>query len=188
LPLLLTLAACGAPSPTPAASPTPEPAPTEGFVVLDDDIIIDDFNFEIVTAEPVAPVTMSQAEAQSALPFAYALPAWVPPGYVLQPDVEVLQSPSGGYASLILTWLDAGEAALQLRVATAAPSGSDLGAAGASETVSVNGAPASLRQTGLPGLRRRILSWPHAGLSYSLSADAGTLAGDDLVRVAESIP
>ena len=49
---------------------------------------------------PEGPKLMSPAEAQSAAPFAYGVPAWAPPGFQLQPQVEVIAQPaSDGFAS-----------------------------------------------------------------------------------------
>jgi hypothetical protein len=161
-----------------------------GWVVLDDDIALDDIVVSGGADEPVTPAQMSLSEAQAALPFAVALPAWVPPGFVLHDQVEVIApetAAAGDYASLILTWEDADGAEVQLQVSTLAADQPSVGAAGLGEPVTVNGLPATLLATQGLGPDRLALVWARAGLSYRLSATGGVLAGDQLLQMAESI-
>lgn len=182
--LACALAACGAPAP--AGQATAESS--GGWVELDGDIIIDDSIFERVTPQPVAPVSMSQAEAQAQLPFAYALPAWAPEGFILQEEVEVVQPASGlGYMSVSFVWLRADQAALYLQVAQADDDQPALGAAGSSQAVTVNGQPATLVHTSRLGRERLALTWPRDGLTYTLSAEDGAATAEDLQRMAESM-
>jgi hypothetical protein len=177
------LAACST-----AAPDTPDPTDDAGWVELGGDLEIDESVIERVTPAPVEPVAMSQAEAQAALPFEYALPAWAPEGFVLQDEVEVVQPASGlGYASVSLTWLNAGEAALQLQVAQADDDQPALGGAGSTEAVTVNGQPAALVTSSRFGVERLALTWPRDGLTYTLTAEAGTATPEDLRRMAESV-
>src|SRR5262245_147331 len=72
----------------------------------------------IVTAPPAEP--MSLAEAQAQLPFEFNLPGWLPPDFVLQDPVEaILPNEDWPYGDITVTWLNADEAALTLRAATA---------------------------------------------------------------------
>lgn len=185
--LAILLAACASPSGgPPAGQATAED--TGGWVELGNDIVIDESIFERVTPQPVAPVTMSQAEAKAQLPFAYALPAWAPAGFVLQNEVEVVQPESGlGYMSVSLIWLRADEAALRLQVAQADDDQPALGAAGSSQAVTVNGQPASLVHATHLGAERLALTWPRAGLTYTLSAEDGAATPEELQRMAESV-
>jgi hypothetical protein len=161
-----------------------------GWVVLDDDIALDDIVVPGGADEPVAPAQMSLSEAQAALPFAVALPAWVPPGFVLRDQVEVIApetAADGDYASLILTWEDPDGAEVQLQVSTLAADQPSVGAAGLGQAVTVNGLPATLLETQGLGPDRLTLSWTRTGLSYRLSATGGVLAADQLLQMAESI-
>jgi hypothetical protein len=194
--LAIALAACSAPAAAPGAG-TPEPGGTalseatgevEG---LNPDLILETFGQP--TGTPVAPQTMSQAEAQAQLLFHYALPAWTPAGFVLQDQVEVVlpsRAGNGAYAGVIITWLKPDESALRLQVASRPADQPSLGGAGSSQAASVNGEPAVLVQSGSASLgqARLSLAWQRSGLSYSLSADPGAVTADDLVRMAESIP
>jgi len=161
------------------------------WVVLDDvEIDVDAIRLRGATEEAVAPVEMDRAAAEAVLPFALNLPAWVPEGFGALEAVEVVapeEVQAGDYASVIVTWEDPGGAQVQLQVSANA-AGPGLGAAGAGETVSVNGSPATLIETQGLGPSRLSLSWGRMGLDYRLTADGDALAGDDLVRMAESIP
>ncbi len=188
---LLLAAACGSPAATPAPGGTALPEATDAVEGLNPDAILDSFGQP--TAPPAVPQAMSQAEAQARLPFHYALPAWVPAGFTLQDQVEVVlpsNASGGGYASVIVTWLNPDDSALRLQVASQAADQPRLGGAGSSQAASVNGQPAVLVQSGSAslGLARLSLTWESNSLSHSLSADAGLVSGDDLVRMAESIP
>lgn len=142
------------------------------------------------TEEAVAPVEMDRAAAEAVLPFALSLPAWVPEGFAALEAVEVVapeEVQAGDYASVIVTWEDTAGAQVQLQVSANA-AGPGLSAAGAGEAVTVNGGPATLIETQGLGPSRLSLSWGRMGLDYRLTADADALTGDDLVRMAESIP
>src|SRR5687768_16861911 len=98
---LLLITACAVPNPTAVGATD---AASDGWQELDESVVIDESSFERVTPQPVEPVIMSQAEAQAQLPFDLALPAWAPPGFALQDEVEVVQPASGpGYTSVSLT-------------------------------------------------------------------------------------
>jgi hypothetical protein len=179
------LTACAAPNPT-ATSPTD--AASEGWQELDDSLVLDESAFARVTPEPVEPVVMSQSEAQAQLPFEFALPAWVPAGFALQDEVEVVQPAGGpGYTSVSLSWLGADEAVLRLRVAQAADDQPALAAAGSTEALMVNGQPATLVHTHRLGSERLALTWPRGELTYTLTAEAGAATPEDLRRMAESV-
>jgi hypothetical protein len=195
LALVLALAALAA-----ACGSQPSPADEgsgSGWVVLDDDISLDGIVVPGGADEPVAPSQMSLSEAAAVLPFAVALPAWVPPGFALRDRVEVIapeadagrgvQLNAPAYASLILTWEDPDGAEVQLQVSTLAADQPSVGAAGLGQTVNVNGLPATLLETQGLGPDRLSLAWARAGLSYRLSAAGGVLAADQLVQMAESI-
>ncbi len=195
--LLLVPAACGSPAATPAPGGTALPEATDAVEGLNPDAILDSFGQP--TAPPAVPQAMSQEEAQARLPFHFALPAWVPAGFTLQDQVEVVlpsnasnasEASGGGYASVIVTWLNPDDSALRLQVASQPADQPRLGGAGSSQAASVNGQPAVLVQSGSAslGLARLSLTWESNSLSHSLSADAGLVSGDDLVRMAESIP
>ena len=183
--MALAVATCGGPAPE-AASPTD--AAGGGWVELGDDFVLDESAIDRVTPEPVEPESMSPAEAQAQLPFSYGVPAWAPAGYVLQEAVEVIQAADGqGYASVSLTWLNAGEAALVLRVAQAANDQPALGPAGSTEAVTVNGQPATLVHSSRLGAERLALTWASGDLTYTLTAEAGAATAEELRRMAESV-
>jgi hypothetical protein len=179
------LAAC---SGQPAATETGE---DDGWVVLDEvDIDVDSILLSGATRVAVAPEELSLAEAQARLPFPLRLPAWTPAGFAALNLVEVVapeEAELDDYASAMVTWEDAAGAQVQLQVSVNG-TGPQLGAAGDSETVTVNGDPATLVQSQGLGPSRLSLNWGRAGLDYRLTADGGALSGDDLVRMAESIP
>ena len=180
----LFLAACGTATPE-ASGPADDDG---GWVELSGDIDLDESVIERVTPAPVEPVSMSLAEAQARLPFVYALPVWAPEGFVLQETVEVIQPAGGlGYTSVSLTWQKADEATLHLQVTQTVGDQAVLGAAGRSETVTVNGAPAVLVHTSRLGTERLALTWPRGDLTYTLTADLDAATPDDLRRMAESI-
>lgn len=179
--LIVSLAGCGG-----SASPTDTAGDSSGWTELSGDVAIDESAIERATPAPAGPVTMSQAEAQAALPFTFEVPAWAPEGFVLQDAVEVVRPASGpGYTSVSLTWLNADESALYLQVAQAEQRA--LGAAGSTEEVVINGQPATLVRTSRLGVERLVLTWPRGGLTYTLTADPGAASPDDLRRMAESI-
>lgn len=182
--LAVLLAACGAPNAT-EVSGTEE---VSGWVELEDGLVLDESSFVKVTPVPVAPVTMSRSEAQARLPFEFGVPAWAPEGFSLQDEVEVVQPADGlGYTSVSLTWLNPDEAILRLRVAQAGDDQLTLGAAGSTETLTVNGQPATLVHSQQFGTERLALTWLRTDLTYTLSAEAGAATPAELQRMAESI-
>lgn len=169
-----------------------EPADDSGWVPLDeatlDEAALDQAVIERVTPGPVEPVTMSHAEAQAALPFEYALPAWAPEGFVLQEAVEVILPAGGlGYTSAGFAWLNDAQAALFLQIEQRDDDQPALGAAGSSQAVTVNGQAAVLVHTRRLGTERLSLTWTRGDLTYVLSAEAGAATPDDLLRMAESV-
>ena len=137
---------------------------------------------------PAAPVSMSPDEARLAVPFAFGVPAWTPSGFQLQAQAEVIVPASkDGLASVNLNWQNAQGAAIELSISQGAAGSALAGAGGDSQSLQINGQPASLRrQTGL-GADRLVLSWTRGALAYRLTADAGAATGDDLVHMAASI-
>jgi hypothetical protein len=132
---------------------------------------------------------MSPAEAQAAAPFAYGVPAWAPPGFDLQPQVELIAPPaSDGFASVALTWQDAAGARIGLDISQD-KLGLGLSGTGTDrQPVQIGSQLGSLwRQSGFAA-DRLVLDWMLGGLSYRLSAEAGVVSADDLVRMAASIP
>jgi len=168
-----------------AATPT---SPGPNFFELGDDFSVGDIQVRGEDASQVTPVTLSLDEARAALPFEFGVPASAPEGFTLQDDVEVLQVEAGAYSSVILGWLNADEAAIFLQVAWADTSGSPLGGAGDAQPVTVNGQPATLVHVTRLSQDRLTLNWKVGDLAYTLTADGGAANGDDLVRMAESVP
>ena len=182
--LALCLAACAAGS----EQPTDDPGWVELEEATLDEAALDQSVIERVTPGPVEPVTMSHAEAQAALPFEYALPAWAPEGFVLEEVVEVILPAGGlGYTSAGFTWLNAAGSLLYLQIEQRDDDQPALGAAGSSQAVTVNGQPAVLLHTRRLGLERLSLTWTRGDLTYVLSAEAGVAAPEDLLRMAESV-
>jgi len=182
--LVLCLTAC--------ATGSQQPADDPGWVELEeatlDESALDRAVIERVTPGPVEPVTMSHAEAQAALPFEYALPAWAPEGFVLEEEVKVILPAGGlGYTSAGFTWLNAAGSVLYLQIEQRDDDQPALGAAGSSQAVTVNGQPAVLLYTRRLGLERLSLTWARGDLTYVLSAEAGVAAPEDLLRMAESV-
>jgi hypothetical protein len=175
--LLTTVAACGTAA---------RPAPTIDWIVLNQNISIDQLPQAGATATPALPVAMSQAEARTAVPFAFGVPGWAPPGFALRDQVEVAAT-GGTYASVNLDWEKADGDSINLYVSQAGAAQSYLGAAGSSVAVKVNGQPASLLHTSSLGREQLTLSWTRAALAYRLTAGAGAATAEDLVRMAESI-
>ena len=137
---------------------------------------------------PAGPESMSLDKARLAVPFAIGVPAWTPPGFQLQAQAEVIVPASkDGLTSVNLSWQNALGAAIELSISQGAAGSALAGAGGDSQSLQINGQPASLRrQTGL-GADRLVLSWTRAPLDYRLTLDAGVATGDDLVHMAESI-
>ena len=172
----LLAAACGA-------------APQQvNWVTLDKNIPIDQLHVAPTSVPPAAPVAMSQAEARAALPFDFGVPAWAPDGFQLQDSAAVVAAPGAAYASVSLSWENADGAQINLTVSQSAPGDAGLAGAGSTQSVQVNGQPASLRQSKGLGAGRLTLSWARAGLDYRLAGATDTVDGPRLVQMAESIP
>ncbi len=186
---LVALAACG---PNGTSSGTPAGRPVE-WVEIEGTVSLDDLDLDAFMqgAGDAAPESVSLAEAQARLPFAVALPAWVPEGFSVLDEVEVVQGQAEAapaYASVIVTWEDDAGASLDLQIATAGQGQARLGSAEGGEAASVNGAPATLARSHRTGSERLTLSWTRASLAYQLSAEGEAVSADDLLRVANSIP
>jgi len=176
----LVAAAC-----SPAANPTPE------FVELEGTIDVGNITIRDATQAAVAPAEMTLAEAEPRLPFAVSLPTAVPDGFAPDEFVEVVApetAEAGDYASLIVTWANAGGATVRLHLSTVTPDAPAVGAVGQGEAVLVKGLPATLLQTQGLGPERLTLTWRSGAVDYRLTAEGDVLTGDDLLHMAESIP
>src|SRR5262245_14425794 len=102
------------------------------------------------TVAPSGPALMSPDQARSAAPFAYSVPAWAPPGFQLQPQVEVIAPPdSNGFASVSLSWQNPAGARIELSISQDAPGLGLSGAGTDREPVQIGSQLGSLwRQTG----------------------------------------
>jgi hypothetical protein len=171
---LLAAAAC-------AASPK-----KVDFVVLDQDIPIDQIHVPPTSTPPAEAVSMSLADARAAAPFAINLPAWAPDGFQLLDAVEV--TADGANGTVGLAWQNADGATIDLSLSNSPAGASRLAGAGTVESVTVNGQPASVRHTTGLGASRLVLTWTRDGIAYRLAAPADALDTASLVRMAESIP
>jgi hypothetical protein len=188
---MLSLAACGGEAaPAPRAPSTPIEG--DGLSALNQSISIDQVIERQTSAGPAGPAgprVLSPDEARSAVPFAFGVPAWVPAGFALQDQAEVITSTSrGGYASVHLNWLNAQGAAIELAISQGDTGTLLQGGAGSHEPVEVNGAPATLHHQTRLGADRLTLNWTRDSLAYRLTADAGAATRDDLLHMAQSIP
>jgi hypothetical protein len=156
------------------------------FVVLDQDIPIDQIHVSPTSTPLPKALSMSLAEAAAAVPFAINPPAWVPDGFQLVDTVEVTSGASG--ARVDLSWQDTNGATINLTLSTGAASETRLAAAGTDETISLNGKPATLRRSTGLGSSRLVLTWTSDDLAYRLAAPADALDTAGLIRMAESIP
>jgi len=140
-------------------------------------------------AEEAEPVTMSLAEAQAQLPFAFGQPVWTPEGFALQDEVEVvLPAESSHYATVILTWQNEAEEMITLQASVNAEAGAQLSGAGTVEQAQVNGQPATLTRLGLKSAPRRLsLNWDQNGVTYTLAVGGGVLSAEELIKMAESL-
>jgi len=165
---------------------TGEPAP---FGDINADLSAEDLERLVQeTTAPTSPVEMSLAEARAQLPFVFGLLAWAPEGFVLQDAVEVvLPSDSSTYAAVIVTWLNAEEDALTLRASPTTSSQPQLAGSGNTETVLVNGQPATLTRSTRADHERLTLSWEREGVKYTLSGERGVVTVDELVGMAEAV-
>jgi len=182
---MMLLAGCG------GQATATETASDDVWVVLDDvEIDPDAILLRGAPDEAVAPEEMTRAAAEARLPFVLPWPAWTPEGFAALDLVEVVapeEVQAGDYVSVILTWEAADGAQVQLQVSANA-AGPGLGGAGRGQEVTVNGKPATLVETQGLGPSRLSLSWGREGLDYRLTADEDAVTGDDLIRMAESIP
>ena len=133
------------------------------------------------------------AEAQASLPFVLAVPAEVPAGYTLQPDVSVTVFPDGPTFARVL-WIGELGQVIDLRVEYPGGATWEVGPASLEETT-INGAPAAIvrgmwnadtnewvRSSAIT------LSWQRPDATYHLSSSDGSTSAQVLVRIAESIP
>jgi hypothetical protein len=187
--LCLGLAACSGGGAAPAPGAPSTPVNSSGWVTLNQDISVEQLPPLSPTTEPIAPKVMSPDEARSTAPFAFGVPAWVPAGFQLQAQAEVISPTSTvGYTSVNLDWQNAQGAVIELTVSHSEAGSSLLGGSGSAESLQVGGQPATLRhQTGF-GADRLTLSWTRGSLAYRLTADADAATRDDLVRMAASVP
>ncbi|GAB4429346.1 MAG: hypothetical protein Fur0044_27070 [Anaerolineae bacterium] len=137
---------------------------------------------------------MSLAEAQAAMPFDFALPAYLPAGLTGDTgQVQVAQSP---VAMVKMVWRDAENGFVQLSVYAAGPENvQTLVGPESSETIQLNGQEALLvrggwdRQSriwsGQPGLIT--LFWTVNRVRYRLLAYSEVVSLDELVAMAESV-
>ncbi len=168
-----------------AAACTASPQKAD-FVVLDEDIPIDQIHIPPTNTPLPEAVTMSLADARAAAPFDIGLPAWAPDGFQLLDAVEVTADPAS--ASVGLAWQNVDGATIDLTLSNNPAGAGRLAGAGNVEPVTVNGQPASLRHTTGLGASRLVLTWTRAGVAYRLAAPADALDAASLVRMAESIP
>jgi hypothetical protein len=169
-----------------AAAACTAPPRTVNFVVLDQNIPIDQIHVPPTSTPPPEAVTMSLADARSAVPFAISLPAWTPDGFQLLDAVEVTADPASGMVGL--AWQNADGATIDLSLSNNPSGAGRLAGAGTVETVTVNGQPASVRHTSGLGASRLVLTWTREAVAYRLAAPADALDTASLVRMAESIP
>src|SRR6185369_16946914 len=87
-----------------AAACAPSPR-TVNFVVLDQNIPVDQIHIPPTSTAPPEAATMSLADARAAAPFAINLPAWTPDGFQLLDAVEVTADTAN--ATVGLAWQDA---------------------------------------------------------------------------------
>ena len=180
LALLFGLAGCASEAVVSNGS-TPETAvaePMAKWAAVEAAPPVEQFDFSASTKEPASlPSTLSLAEVQAELPFAFDLPTWTPAGCALQAEVEYVPTMA------VLTWLRDDGADFILQVSSAGPS--QMGAAGTVEQAVVQGQPASLTRGGLKHTRLS-LSWALNGVVYTLSSDEASLSAEDLKKLAES--
>jgi hypothetical protein len=168
-----------------AAACAPSPR-TVNFVVLDQNIPVDQIHIPPTSTAPPEAVIMSLAEAHAAVPFAISLPAWAPDGFQLLDAVEVTADAASGMVGV--AWQNADGATIDLSLSNTPAGASRLAGAGTVETVTVNGQPATMRHTAGLGASRLVLTWTREAVAYRLAAPADALDAASLVRMAESIP
>jgi hypothetical protein len=139
---------------------------------------------------------MSLEEARAKLPFSLDLPAWVPEGYALQPEVTV-STLEGVDISVFIEWISPPHRYLTLLVGQRLDGNPGLFKIGedSMEEVEVNGEPAALVRgvwigdsQEWAGPQELSLYWAHKGQVYTLYAYEDYISVDELIRIAESIP
>jgi hypothetical protein len=138
--------------------------------------------------------TFSLAEAQASLPFALALPAWAPAGYILQDEVVVTYFGDSAPTMARVAWYSDMGQVIDLNAEY--PGGATWQVGPDSlEEVTVNGVPAAV----LHGMwdadtqawvRSSAISliWQRGEVTYHLSSSNGATSAQTLVQMAESIP
>lgn len=144
---------------------------------------------------------VSLAEARSTISAPISLPEYVPEGYQLKPEVQLIDFEDGALPMAQLVWqadrAEGGFTTLALTVSYPSEGIEDYGhliGPDALQEVTVNGQPAGLVSGAWNYDTRQYershllsLNWEYApGVFYSLSAPS--LGGDELIRIAESIP
>lgn len=137
---------------------------------------------------------MSLAEARAAMPFDFALPAYLPAGLTRDTaQVQVAQSP---LAMVKMVWRDAENGFVQLSIYPAGPENPQaLVGPESSETIQVNGQQALLVRGGWDGQSRTwseqagviTLFWTVHDARYRLLAYSKLVSPAELVAIAESI-
>ncbi|MCK6630217.1 MAG: hypothetical protein L6R45_34200 [Anaerolineae bacterium] len=137
---------------------------------------------------------MSLAQAQAAMPFDFALPAYLPVG--LTGDTEHIQVAQSPVAMVKMVWRDAENGFVQLSVYAAGPENvQTLVGPESSETIQLNGQEALLVRGGWDRQSRIwsgqagliTLFWTVNGIRYRLLAYSEVVSLDELVAMAESI-
>jgi len=139
------------------------------------------------------------SKVQAMIPFTLTLPTWVPDGFELQEEVQViLPTEISRHTSVSLQWCPVGRSYNCIHMIAECPVGavppsSLVVGPGNVEEVEINGQPAALvhgawnadSQRYDPGLQLSLM-WEQGGVTYSLFAL--DVQAEDLIRMAESIP
>lgn len=139
-------------------------------------------------------------EARQTFPAAFSLPAWLPDGYQMNPELSLTDFSENGnhFVSLLVTYQDEARGTAFFLNINHSPAGeeySQIIGPGSVEEVSINGRPAGLVR-GIWNSQTRqwdddqhlSLFWQAGGAAYDLSAHEFALSKEDLLRIAESIP
>ena len=180
--LLVSLSACSSSGPV-------APATQADWAPINATLSVDELGGLVPgNQEASAPAAMSLAEARARVPFAVGLPAWVPDGFALQDEADiVLPTVDGKSAALIVTFQNAAEDAITLQVSQGTEARTYAEGAVSAEQIQVNGQPATLARSGFFNRNHLGLSWKRQEVSYSLAAEEGVVSAEDLVRMAESV-
>ncbi len=148
----------------------------------------------------ILPTTsMSLAEAQATLPFAFDLPSWVPQGSILQPEVNVTQV-AGIAITVQIQWEVPGQAEpflmfLNINQRLDGNPPSWLIGQNSVQEIQINEHTAALVRGAWNPVTESwdftdlmSLMWEDDGLFYMLSATEGYVSVDDLILTAKSIP